>query len=359
MVGVISDIATTRVSVPLREAFRTALRTVETAHAVRVAITTTDGATGYGEAVGTPPITGETLGSIEAAVAGPISAALCGRDVEDLDAAGQALSASVVGNFSAKSAVDCALYDLVARRLGVSLRAVLGGGGADVLTDITVSAADPGGMTDAARHRLAAGFHVLKLKVGGHGDVDRDVTRVKAVREGVGNDVTLRVDANQAWSPRGAVHAIRAFEDLGLEVSLVEQPVAAKDLDGLAFVTAHVDTPIMADESVFTGRDFLDVVKRRAADLVNVKLAKCGGLRAAQALLAIAETTGVSALIGCMLELPLAVAAATSLAAARLPDAVHDLDAAWWLADEEGPLRYEEGRVVLPVGAGLSAFAWP
>ena len=101
---------------------------------------------------------------------------------------------------------------------------------------------------------------------------------MSAVRAAVGPDVAIRLDANQGWTPREAVRVISTLEDLDLDVELVEQPVAAADLDGLAWVTARVGTPVMADESVYGVRDLVEVIRRRAADLVNVKLAKCGGL---------------------------------------------------------------------------------
>src|SRR5690606_7533109 len=112
----------------------------------------------------------------------------------------------------------------------------------------------------------------------------------------------------------------------------VEQPVPAEDLDGLAWVTERVDTPILADESVFSVRDLLAVIERRAADLVNVKLAKCGGLAPARTLLELARAAEMGTMVGSMMEGPVGVAAAASLVAAYGTTVVSDLDAAWWLA---------------------------
>ena len=128
------------------------------------------------------------------------------------------------------------------------------------------------------RKRVAEGFGCLKLKVGARAD---DVEAVSRVREAIGPDMRIRLDANQGWNVREAVRVIRALEDRGCDVELIEQPVAAADLAGLAQVTSAVDTPVMADESVFGVRDLVELIRRRAADLVNVKLAKCGGLTAA------------------------------------------------------------------------------
>ena len=151
----------------------------------------------------------------------------------------------------------------------------------------------------------ADGFTVLKVKVGT--DARGDLDRVRAVRAAVGPDVRIRLDANQGWTPREAVRVIRGIEDAGLDVELVEQPVSRWDLDGLAWVSDRVDTPVLADESVFGVRDLVEVIRRRAADLVNVKLAKCGGLDQARALLALAEAHGMGTLVGSMMEGPIGV----------------------------------------------------
>jgi L-alanine-DL-glutamate epimerase-like enolase superfamily enzyme len=144
-------------------------------------------------------------------------------------------------------------------------------------------------------------------------------------------------------------------------VELVEQPVAAADLDGLAWVTDRVQTPVMADESVFGVRDLVEVIRRRAADLVNVKLAKCGGISAARTLLELARAHGMGSMVGSMMESHIGVGAATSVAAACGVTVVPDLDAAWWAAEPavRGGMRYDGPVVVLPdaPGLGIEGFA--
>ncbi|MFC7480413.1 mandelate racemase/muconate lactonizing enzyme family protein [Luedemannella flava] len=191
------------------------------------------------------------------------------------------------------------------------------------------------------------------MKVGT--DAAGDVARVRAVREAVGPATRLRLDANQGWTPREAVGVIRAIENAGLDVELVEQPVVRADLDGLAWVTDRVTTPVLADEAVWSPRDLVEVIRRRAADLVNVKLAKCGGLGPARTLLALAEEYGVGTMVGSMMEGPIGVGAAASLVAATGTTAVSDLDAAWWLAQPlvKGGPGYSGPTVVLPDAPGL------
>ena len=144
---------------------------------------------------------------------------------------------------------------------------------------MTLSVGDPDALVAAGKARVADGFDVLKVKVG-TGDAAADFERVRRVREAIGPEPRLRLDANQGWTRRDAVTAIRAMEDAGCAIELVEQPVAAADLEGMAWITDRVSTPILADESVYGVRDLVAVIRHGAADLVNVKLAKCGGLGA-------------------------------------------------------------------------------
>ncbi|MEK8110065.1 enolase C-terminal domain-like protein [Micromonospora sp. M12] len=148
---------------------------------------------------------------------------------------------------------------------------------------------------------------------------------------------------------------IRDIEDAGLDVELVEQPVARWDLDGLAWVSDRVSVPILADEAVFGVRDLVEVIRRRAADLVNVKLAKCGGLHPARTLLDLATAHGLGTVVGSMMESQVGIGAAASLVAAYGTTAVADLDAAWWLAwsPVQGGIRYDGATVVLPNSPGL------
>ncbi|MFD0820545.1 mandelate racemase/muconate lactonizing enzyme family protein, partial [Micromonospora zhanjiangensis] len=205
----------------------------------------------------------------------------------------------------------------------------------------------------AAKQRAAEGFDVLKLKVGA--DPGGDLARVGAVRSAVGPGTRIRLDANQGWTPRQAVRIIRGIEDAGLDVELVEQPVDRRDLAGLAWVSDRVDVPILADESVFGVRDLVEVIHRRAADMVNVKLAKCGGLGPARTLLDLAAAHGMGTIVGSMMESQVGLGAAASLVAAYRTTAVSDLDAAWWLATSpvQGGIRYDGATVVLPDEPGL------
>ena len=349
----ITDVRCTRLEAALHTPFVTALRSTTRVETLVVEVLDEEGARGYGEAPQVWRVTGESLAGAEACVRGPLRDAVVGRSADDLHDLLVGIETAVVGNAGAKAAVDVALHDLAARRLGISLPRLLGTSRHRVDTDVTVSAGNADAVCAEAHKRRADGFRVLKLKAGG--DPAADVAAIGAVRRTVGPGVGLRVDANQAWTVRQAIRAIRSLEDADIALELVEQPVAAADLTGLAAVTAAVDTPVMADESVFGMRDLLRVVEKRAADLVNVKLAKCGGLRPARAMLEVAAACGVGTMVGSMMEGPIGVGAAASLVAAYGTTVTSDLDAAWWAASSPvtGGLRYDAGAVVLPDVPGL------
>ncbi|MFG1837612.1 mandelate racemase/muconate lactonizing enzyme family protein [Micromonospora sp. NPDC049175] len=349
----ISEVRTHRVSAPLHTPFVTALRRTTTVDTLVVELVDTDGRSGFGEAPQVWQVTGASVAGARACVGELLGPRLIGRDPDDLVTRCADVQRAVAGNEAAKAAVDVALHDLAARRLGVPLVRLLGGTSLRVPTDVTLAAGDAVDLAAAARQRQADGFGVLKVKVGT--DASTDLDRVRAVRAAVGPGVRIRLDANQGWSPREAVRVIRGIEDAGLDVELVEQPVPRWDLDGLAWVSDRVSVPILADEAVFGVRDLVEVIRRRAADLVNVKLAKCGGLHPARTLLDLASAHGLGTVVGSMMESQVGIGAAASLVAAYGTTAVSDLDAAWWLAwsPVQGGIRYDGATVVLPNAPGL------
>ncbi|MFY9915728.1 MAG: dipeptide epimerase [Nocardioidaceae bacterium] len=350
---IITDLRCHRLTARLHTPFITALRSTTTVETTVVELRTADGSVGFGEAPQVWRVTGESLAGAEACLTGPLRDVVVGRSVGDLHDLLVVTSVAVVGNYGAKAAIDVALHDLAARRLGVSLPRLLGTTRHRVGTDVTVPAGDADQLGADAAKRTSEGFEVLKLKVGT--DATTDVARVRAVRAAVGPDVIIRVDANQGWTARQAIAAIHALEDSGTDLEFVEQPVAADDVEGLAAVTAAVDTPVMADESCFGLRQLSALVERHAVDLVNVKLAKCGGLRVARAMLELAAAHGVGTIVGSMMEGPIGVGAAASLVAAHPTTLTSDLDAAWWIGSSPviGGLAYDGGVVVLPDAPGL------
>ncbi|GAA2378995.1 dipeptide epimerase [Dactylosporangium salmoneum] len=348
------------VSVPLHTPFVTALRTATTVESLLVEVVDADGRIGLGEAPQVWKVTGDSVAGARACVEEILAPLLVGRDADDVAGNARAVAAAVVRNTGARAAADVALHDLAARRLGVPLVRLLGGTRLRVPTDVTLPAGDADALHAAAAARVAEGFRVLKVKVGKSGPGERDaaaadIERIRRIRAAAGPEARIRLDANQGWTPREAVRAIRGMQDAGLDIELVEQPVPMHDLEGLAWVSDRVDVPILADEAVFGVRDLVEVIRRRAADMVNVKLAKCGGLGPARTLFDLAAAHDIGTMVGSMMETQVGVGAAASLVAAYGTTVVSDLDAAWWLASTPltGGLRYDGAEVVLPDEPGL------
>ena len=208
----------------------------------------------------------------------------------------------------------------------------LGGYRNKVETDITISINEPEEMEADAVSACRKGFSALKLKVGI--DAEKDVERVRRIRNAVGDRMKIRLDANQGWEVDEAIRTIRKIEDMGLDIELVEQPVKARDFEGMKKVKDNVNTVIMADESLFSPQDALKLLQMQAADLLNIKLMKCGGIYNALRITAIAETYGVECMLGSMLESKISLTAAAHLAAAKRIITRVDLDAAILLAED-------------------------
>ncbi|MET1024407.1 MAG: dipeptide epimerase [Pseudoxanthomonas sp.] len=311
----ITDIQLGMLRVPLKTPFKTALRTVDTVEDVVVLIRTDTGRTGYGEAAATAVITGDTHGSIIAAIDTFIKPRLIGQDIANLNHLTALVQSSVERNTSAKAAVEIALYDLWAQLYGAPLYQLLGGGDPVITTDITISVDYIDKMVSDSLSALDRGFESLKIKVGK--DLGLDIERVKAIHAAVEGRALLRLDANQGWTAKQAVFAMNKLEEAGVVLELLEQPVKAADIEGLKYVTDRVNTPVMADESVFAPQQVFDLIKLRAADIINIKLMKTGGISNAIRIADIAALYGVECMIGCMIESSISVAAAVHVAVAK------------------------------------------
>lgn len=336
---IITNIELKQLNIPLKKPFKTALRTVTTAENVIVIVSCDDGSKGYGAAPPTKPITGDTKESIIETVRQHIAPALIGMDAENLDAVLNAIQSCVKGNPSPKAACDMAIYDLFCKKYGLPLYKLLGGYRKTFTTDLTISLNDPAEMREDALKAVSEGFDALKLKVGINSELD--IARVKAIREAVGPDIKIRLDANQGWTPDEAVATIKQIEAMNMNIEFVEQPVAACDIEGLKYVRDNVNTAIMADESLFSPVDAIRLLETKAVDILNIKLMKCGGIYNALKIVGIAETYGVECMLGCMIESKVSLAAAAHLAAGKKNITRVDLDAAILLAADPVSGVYE------------------
>ncbi|MCD9027711.1 dipeptide epimerase [Luteimonas sp. BDR2-5] len=340
--------------VPLKTPFKTALRTVNSVEDVVVRIHTDTGHVGHGEAAATAVITGDTHGSIIAAIGEVIGPRLIGEDIADLNRITRLIRTALERNTSAKAAVEIAVYDLFGQRYDAPLYRILGGGDPVVSTDITISVDYIDKMVADALSAVERGFGALKIKVGK--DLGVDLERIKAVHAAVEGRALLRLDANQGWKPKQAVHAMQLLEDAGVHPELLEQPVRAQDLAGLKFVTDRVHAPVMADESVFGPAEVIELIRMRAADIINIKLMKTGGISDAIRTADIAAVHGVECMIGCMIETSISVAAAVHVAVAKSDIITRvDLDGPSLCSHDpvEGGVVFNESEISVPDAPGL------
>ena len=312
------------ISVPLRVPFKTALRTVNSVEDVVVEIYTDTGNVGYGEAPPTGVITGDTTGAIIGAIRDHIAKTIVGRDVDEFESLMMAVNSCILKNTSAKAAVDMALWDLYGQLYNIPVYKLMGGARKSITTDITISVNEPEEMAKDALDAIDRGYDCLKVKVGK--ESAKDIDRLSAIRQAVPKDVLIRIDANQGWTPKEAVRILNGMQEKGLNIEFVEQPVKGHDFEGLKYVTENSYVPVLADESVFSPEDAVKIMQMRAADMVNIKLMKCGGLYNALKIASAAEVYGVECMIGCMLEAKISVNAAVHLACAKQIITKIDLD---------------------------------
>lgn len=349
----ITEVKLGKISVPLRVPFKTALRSVSSVEDIVVEVHTDTGAVGYGEAPPTGAITGDTTGAILGALQDHIIKTVVGRDVDDFEELMLALNKCIVGNTSAKAAMDMALWDLYGQLYKIPVYKLLGGSRKEIITDITISVNDPDEMARDAVDAVRRGYDTLKIKVGAHPELD--VARLTAVRQAIGSDTRIRIDANQGWEPKQAVRLLNQMQEKGLDIEFVEQPVKAHDIDGLRYVTERSYVPVLADESVFSPEDAVRIMQTRAADLVNIKLMKCGGLYNALKIVSVAEVYGVECMIGCMLEAKISVNAAVHLACAKKIITKIDLDGPVLCSEDPilGGAVFDEQRITVSDEPGL------
>jgi L-alanine-DL-glutamate epimerase-like enolase superfamily enzyme len=244
------------------------------------------------------------------------------------------------GNAAARAALSSALHDLVGKRLGVPVYRMWGLDPCRTpKSSFTIGLDTPERIR--AKVREAEQYPILKVKLG----TDRDIEILRAIRDAT--DKEIRVDANCGWTVKSAIRMLSVLDEFG--VTVLEQPLPPQDLDGLAAVTAQADIPVIADESCLTAIDIPPLVGK--VDGINIKLAKCGGLREALRMIAVARAHGLMVMVGCMIESSLGITAAAHFT--PLVDMV-DLDGAALLADDPFVgAGIEGGQVTLPSGPGL------
>ena len=350
---IIKKIQIGKIKVPLITPFKTALRTVDAIEDIVIIIETDKENKGFGEAPPTAVITGDTHESIIGAVT-LIGKQLIGKNIEDFNDLIKIVQGAIIKNTSAKAALEIALYDLFAQSLGKPLYKILGGGSNELKTDLTISVDTVEKMVSDSLKAVEKGFDELKIKVGKN--IEEDIERIKSIYDAVGPNIKLRLDANQGWTPKQSIYAIKKIEEYGIVLDFVEQPVKADDINGMIKVTSEVLSPILADESIFSPKDAVEVITKGAADIVNIKLMKTGGISNALKIINICEIYNVPCMIGCMLEAGISVAAAAHFAAAKSSVITRiDLDGPALCSENplDGGIIMEGSKIILSDESGL------
>jgi L-alanine-DL-glutamate epimerase-like enolase superfamily enzyme len=309
----------------LKTPFVTALRRVEEVEAILVRIETSGGRVGYGETAPTEAITGATPGVILSDLH-RLRAALSGANPATWDERITLVQSLPQASPNARAAMEIALYDLAAQAADQALVEYLGGAPRPLETGVTISLGSARSMVAQARQAWAEGFGSLKIKLGS--DAAEDLNRIMAIHDALGDHVRYKLDANQGWEVHEAITFLNALEARGLPIELIEQPLPRDDLAGLATIRRHSSIPVLLDESVFTPADAVRAIEQEAADCINIKLDKSGGISPAMAIVDLCADAGVPCMMGCMMEGPVSVGAAAHVAAAY-PETITmiDLDA--------------------------------
>jgi muconate cycloisomerase len=353
----IHEIKTTIVDVPTVRKHKLSSLSVTAQSYVIVELRLANGVTGIGEAatLGGPRWSEESVESIKATIDTYLTPALIGWPADRFIAARARMDAAAKRNNAAKGAVESALFDAVGKTLGVPAVQLLGGVVRESVPVLwTLASGDPAQEIEEAERKIAARLHnTFKVKIGAQSP-EADMTRMRRLASALEGRATLIVDANQAWDETTALRCLPILAEIG--VALVEQPLPAWNIAGMARLRARSTVPLMADECVFSTHDMLDVARAGAADVVSLKLVKHGGLLATRDVAAVAQAAGIGLYGGCLLE--------SSVGAAAHLQVFAGLSDLAWGCEHFGPqiltgdlvtepLRFADFHIHLPTGPGL------
>lgn len=354
----IHAITSTIVDVPTVRKHKLSQTSITAQNYVLVQVRLANGAEGIGEAatLGGPRWSEESVEAMKANIDAYLAPALTGSRADQFEAAGKRMDDAAKRNNAAKAAIETALFDAVGKTLGLPASALLGGAVRDSLPVLwTLASGDPAQEVEEAERKLEGRLHrTFKVKIGSLSP-EADMARMTQLARALEGRAELIVDANQAWDETVSARCLPILKELGIK--LVEQPVPAWNIAGMARLRARSDTPpLLADENVFDAHNMLAVANAAAADAISLKLVKHGGLLGVKRVAAVAEAAGIGLYGGCLLESSVGAAAHLQVFATFREMA--------WGCEHFGPqiltgeyvtepLRFADFHVHLPTGPGI------
>jgi o-succinylbenzoate synthase len=350
----IESVGIYKLIIPLKEPFVISLGAQYNAESVIIVIKTKEGVAGFGECSPYMSINGESVDGCFI-VAQYFAKVLKGKNALDIKGCVQLMNKTIYGNNSIKSAFDMALYDIAAQHANLPLYKFLGGKNNKTLTtDYTVSIGEASKMAENAKKYKEQGFPVIKVKLGE--TREKDAERIHLIREAIGYELPLRIDANQGWDVKTAIAVLKELKRYNIQHC--EEPIARWDFMRLRKVRKKSPIPIMADESCCDHHDAERLIDLEACDMLNIKLGKSGGIYDALKIIKLAEKAKMKMQVGAFMESRLGMTAFAHLALCS--DNIHycDFDTPLMFVEDPvtGGLAYHENGVVkVPETAGLGA----
>jgi L-Ala-D/L-Glu epimerase len=341
----IRALAVEPLDIALHAPFGIAGGTQDIARNLLVAVELADGTHGYGEAAPFPVFNGETQDLARAAVEAARTT-VEGADAHEWRRIAAALHGAIGPVGSAQCAIETAVLDALTRHAGMPLWAFFGGAGTSLETDMTVTTGSVEQAADAARAIAGRGIRTIKIKIGG-GGIGLDVERVRAIHAAA-PDAPLILDGNGSYTADYALELMALLQQTSVPIALLEQPVPRDDWEGLLQVARWAGAPVAADESLASAADALRIAQERAAQVINIKLMKCG-IAEALDIAAVARAAGLGLMIGGMVESILAMTVSACFAAGQGGFSFVDLDTPLFMAEDpfEGGMVYQGGRIDL------------
>jgi L-alanine-DL-glutamate epimerase-like enolase superfamily enzyme len=349
----ITKVKISSLEIPMKKTVKTSRAQQNVAKQIIVQVLTSNGLVGIGEGAPRSHITGENIDSVFLTIEKCIGPVLIGEDPLNMQIIHKKMDRTSELNTTAKCAIDLALYDIIGKSFGVPVYDLLGGKTKDALhINGTCDIKEPELVSNILKKRVKEGFtYSIKIKVGT--DPLKDIERVRVAREAIGPEIDLIADANQGWNVPTAIRTLRKMENFDLQIA--EQPVYWEDLRGLAEVTRSVRLSIMADESVWSPFDAMQIIQMKAAHMLNIKLIKSGGLYHAQKIASLAQAANMDCMVGCTVETSILSAAEGHFAMAL--ENIKYIDQwpppEFLIEDPARGIKWKKDLLILPAKPGL------